>query len=135
MDVGDRDVDENMSAQLTKKLRMEANAPARDSSESCQVVASPRLFSCSMCSSEVGMVKSQSFRARCNCLRTTVGPILIKAPMRSQPTVVLYMATAKLALCDALRNSSSPMLNASFGLMLGTPSGHSHTAPSKAAHA
>lgn len=80
-------------------------------------------------------MSSQSFLARLRCLRTTVLPMLMNAPINNQPTDVLCMATFRFGLWDALRSNSSPILNANFGLRLGTPSGHSRTAPSRAAHA
>lgn len=123
----------NNSGQWSRKLCIADKAPARPSSVTCQVKASPRAFSLSSSLVERGKEFLQSKSIRGKRPLTTAVPRVIIAPIRSQPACVRFKDNRLFWL--ALRSNSSAVLKIILPLVWGTPSGDKRTLPRTAARA
>lgn len=121
------------SEQCKRKLCMTDRAPARPSSVTCHVNASPRAFSDSISLPDRGNELRHSSSIRGSRPLTTGTPSVMIAPINSHPACVRFKDNRLFWLAD--RSNSSAVLNTTLPFVCGMPSGDRRTLPSTAANA
>jgi hypothetical protein len=123
----------NSPLQFSRKLCITDKAPARPSSVTCHVNASPRAFSDSSSFVDRGKALRHSSNILGSKPLTTGTPSVIIDPISNQPLCVRFKLSLEFWL--AVLSSSSAVLKMIFPFVCGIPSGECLTLPTTAAKA